>query len=116
MGWWQITTDYSGLAFGQPKPGPDQPEFFNGDQPADAAGLLWEQVHRLLTPAQFADALATGDLPPALSAQLSEPLTQTRAAITAAYQQAWGRPPHEAEWRGVADFTAVPLDEAGNPL
>ena len=111
MGWWQITTDYSGLAFGQPKPGPGEPEFFNGDQPADAAGLLWEQVHKLLTPAQFGAALETGELPPGLDPQLGEQLAKTRTAITNCYQQAWGRPPYREEWLAVADFTATPMDD-----
>ena len=113
MGWWQISTDYAGLSFGLPKPEPKpepkpgEPVLYNGDEPADAAGALWKRAKTLLTPRQFADALATGKLPRGFGiARLERGLSETRAAIEACYLREWNRPPYPAEWRGVAAFVA----------
>ena len=113
MGWWQITTDYAGLAFGSPKPEPKpgEPVLYNGDEPADAAGNLWSRAKTLLTPRQFADALATGKLPRGFGiARLERRLGETRTAIENCYRREWGRPPYPAEWQGVAAFVAGELE------
>ena len=65
---------------------------------------------------QFAALLSVGPqptttLPPVLLAEVGG----TRALITQAYLEAWGRPPRPEEWLAIADFVSVGEDDEAPP-